>query len=211
MKVLIGCEESQAVCKAFRERDIEAYSCDIQECSGEYIHLQMPFWMTEAIDLKKWDLIIMHPPCTCISVSGNATYALGMLKHDCRIQAVKWTQKLWDYATSKCNYVAMENPVGCLNTLGLFPKPQYIQPYQFGHPETKKTGLWLFNLPNLKPTTVVDPIFIIGKKDGKKYSPIHYMSVGKDKLERGKLRSKTYPCIARAMAEQWTPIITNLY
>lgn len=83
-------------------------------------------------------MIILHPPCTKIAVSGNRWYGKGKDKHKERIKAVEWTQKLWDLAISKCDKVALENPVGVLNNMGNFPKPNYIQPWQFGHGETKK-------------------------------------------------------------------------
>lgn len=191
MKILVGCEESQAVTIELRKLGHEAYSCDLLPCSGGYEdwHLQMDIF--QAIDSKEWDLIILHPPCTCVAVSGNGTYAKGKAKYQERLDAVVWTQELWSYAISKCNKVALENPVGVLNTMGKFPKPQYIQPYQFGHGETKKTGLWLHGLPHLVPTNEVE-----GREQR-----IWKMPPSED---RGKLRSKTLPGIAKAMAEQWT-------
>lgn len=189
MKVLIACEESQTVCKAFRALGHEAYSNDLIECSGgrpEW-HLQMDAF--NAIDLMQWDLIIMHPPCTALAVSGNETYAAGKIKHNERIDAVIWTMDLFSKAVHKCKRVAMENPVGCL-TSHLTIKPQYIQPWMFGHGETKKTGLWLYGLPKLKPTNIVEG------REGKVWK----MPPSPD---RAKLRSKTYEGIAKAMAEQW--------
>lgn len=193
-KVLVGCEESQEVAKSFRELGFESYSCDIIPCSGghsEY-HLQMDIF--KALDLHKWDLIILHPPCTKIAVSGNAWYGKEKSKFKERVQAVKWTQKLWDYAISICDKVALENPVGVLNSMGNFPKPSYIQPWQFGHGETKKTGLWLHGLPKLIPTNIVD-----GREQR-----IWKMPPSED---RGKLRSKTYPGIAKAIANQWGKLL----
>lgn len=193
-KVLVGCEESQEVAKSFRELGFESYSCDIIPCSGghsEY-HLQMDIF--KALDLHRWDLIILHPPCTKIAVSGNAWYGKDKSKFSERIQAVEWTQKLWDYAISICDKVALENPVGVLNSMGNFPKPSYIQPWQFGHGETKKTGLWLHGLPKLIPTNIVD-----GREQR-----IWKMPPSED---RGKLRSKTYPGIAKAIASQWGKLL----
>jgi len=194
MKVLIGCEESQAVCIAFRKLGHEAYSCDLIECSGEHPEWHLQIDIFDAIDSRIWDIIILHPPCTAVAVSGNATYAQGKLKSKERFAAVNFTQNVWDYAKRYCHYVAMENPVGCLNTLGIFPKPQYIQPWQFGHGETKKTGLWLHNLPPLKPTNIVE---------GREHK-IWEMAPSKD---RQKLRSKTYPGIANAIAYQYSKYI----
>ncbi len=193
MRVLIACEESQVVCKAFRELGHEAYSNDVIECSGGHPewHLQMD--CMKAIGLMEWDLIIMHPPCTALALSGNRWYGVGQPRHQERIDAVIWTQALWEYAKKKCSRVAMENPVGVLNKMGRFPKPQYIQPWQFGHGETKKTGLWLHGLSELKPTNIVD-----GREQR-----VWKMPPGED---RAKLRSKTYEGIARAFAEQWSII-----
>ena len=210
MNVLVACEESQAVTIELRKLGHNAFSCDLQNCSGGHPEWHLKMDVFKALELMKWDLIIMHPPCTAIAVSGNSTYAIGMPKYNERIEAVKWTQKLWDKAISLCDKVCLENPVGVLNTMGNFPKPQYIQPYYFGDPHPKKTGLQLYGLPKLKPTNIVEPEFIIGKRDGKKYSKIHYMSVSMANGERGKLRSKTFPGIAKALAEQFTKA-NNIY
>lgn len=193
MKVLIGCEESQAICKEFRALGYEAYSNDLIECSGGHPewHLQMDVF--DAIDYKEWDLIILHPPCTALAVSGNGTYGVGKPKYNERIEAVEWTQKLWDKACEVCEHVALENPVGVLNSMGSknLPKPQYIQPWMFGHGETKKTGFWLQGLPHLYPTNKVE-----GREQ-----KIWKMGPSED---RAKLRSKTYPGIAKAIAYQWS-------
>lgn len=191
MKVLIACEESQAVCKAFRGMGHEAYSNDVQECSGGHPewHLQMDCF--EAVKLKQWDLIIMHPPCTALAVSGNRWYGEGMPKNQERVESAEWVRRLWDLAVSVCDKVAMENPVGVLNKFNPeLPNPNYVQPWQFGHGETKKTGFWLHSLPPLTPTNVVE-----GREQ-----KIWKMPPSKD---RAKLRSKTYDGIASAMAEQW--------
>lgn len=198
MKVLVACEESQAACKAFRELGHEAYSNDLQECSGGHPewHLQMDCF--GAINLKRWDLIIMHPPCTAMTVSGNSTYGEGKPKHQERLNAVNWTQNLWDLATSVCDRVALENPVGVMRRYGDFPKPKYVQPYEFGHMEQKKTGLYLHGLSSLKSTNnVYDEMMKLPKRERER---LHYLPPSKD---RAKLRSKTYEGIARAMANQW--------
>lgn len=188
MRVLVLCEESQVVCKAFRGRGHEAYSNDLLSCSGGHPewHLQMDCF--DALNSRTWDLIIMHPPCTAIAVSGNSTYAGTQERKD----AADWTCNLFQMATLKCDRVAMENPVGVLNTYHpILPKPQYIQPWQFGHGETKKTGLWLYGLPELKPTNIVE-----GREQ-------KVWKMGPSP-ERSKMRSKTYQGIAEAMAKQWT-------
>lgn len=232
-KVLVAFEESQTVTIAFRKLGFEAYSNDLQECSGGHPEWHLKMDVFDAFDWAKWDLIIMHPPCTAIAISGNSTYAKGKPKEQERINAVNWTQRVWDYATSICDHVAMENPVGCLNTLGNFPKPQYIQPYHHGHTDSKKTGLWLHNLPKLEPTKIMEPIWhtnpdgtIYKDSGGSKYSKTHYYGgknlkarwsnqtpSGQNKLgpspERGKLRSKTYEGIGNAFAVQWGNYILN--
>ncbi len=193
MRVLVGCEESQEVCKAFRAKGHEAYSCDLLDCSGNYPQWHFKKDVFCAIS-DGWDLIILHPPCTALAVSGNAWYGKGMQKHRERIKAVKWTVNLFDYAKNKAKKVAMENPVGVLPI-----KPsQYIQPWQFGHPESKKTGFWLHELPLLKETDQVKSVFDSLPKN--KQQRLHYLPPSKD---RAKIRSKTFPGIAKAMAEQW--------
>ena len=196
MDILVGCEESQVTTIALREMGHNAFSCDVDQCSGGHPewHLQMDIF--KAIELKKWHRMILHPPCTAMAVSGNGTYAEGKEKYHERIEAVKWTQKLWDKAISVCECVAMENPVGVLNSMGNFPKPHYVQPWQHGHGETKKTGFWLYGLEPLKPTNVVTG------REQKTWK----MPPSKD---RGKLRSKTYPGIAKAIAKQWAGKKTN--
>jgi hypothetical protein len=190
---LVGCEESQEVCKAFRAKGHEAYSCDLLDCSGNYPQWHFKKDVFCAIS-DGWDLIILHPPCTALAVSGNAWYGKGMQKHRERIKAVKWTVNLFDYAKNKAKKVAMENPVGVLPI-----KPsQYIQPWQFGHPESKKTGFWLHELPLLKETDQVKSVFDSLPKN--KQQRLHYLPPSKD---RAKIRSKTFPGIAKAMAEQW--------
>jgi len=203
VKILVACEESQAVTIELRKLGHEAYSNDLIECSGGHPewHVQLDcYW---AIKLKKWDMIIMHPPCTAMAVSGNSTYGLNTdgtwkPKHHKRIAAVIWTQELWDLAISVCDKVAMENPVGVLNTMGKFPKAKYIQPYKFGHMEQKKTGLWLHGLPALNETNdVYDEMMLLPKNVRER---LHYLPPGPD---RTRLRSKTFAGIAKAMAEQW--------
>ena len=187
MKVLVGCEESQEVCKAFRALGHEAYSNDLLECSGGHPEWHIKGNVISAVISTEWDLIILHPPCTALAVSGNRWYGKGMEKHADRISSKQWTSDLWRAAIDNADKVALENPVGVLD-LGV--KPQYIQPWQFGHGETKKTGLWLHNLPELKPTNIVE-----GREQRIWKMP--------PSADRAKLRSKTYPGIAKAMAEQW--------
>lgn len=204
MRVLIGCEESQAVCKEFRRLGHEAYSCDLIECSGGHPEWHYVGDVLDAImnpfiingmyrELSSpWDIIILHPPCTCLALSGNRWYGSGKEKNYMRHEAIEWTRNLWfiakQYALVGC---CLENPAGVLSNMTEFGKPQYIQPWQFGHGETKKTGLWLHNLPPLESTNIVS-----GREQR-----IWKMAPSEN---RAKERSKTYPGIARAMAEQWS-------
>lgn len=192
MKVLIACEESQAVCKAFRERGHEAYSCDIEPCSGGHPEWHIQGDVLEWLD-KEWDLIIAHPPCTHIAVSGAAWFE--QKRKDGRQQeGVDFFMKFTDL---KCPRVAIENPVSIMSTVWRKPD-QIIQPYQFGDSFSKKTCLWLKGLPKLEPTDIVDPGEFITYASGKRMPAWYAKLSGK-----GGERSKTFPGIAKAMAEQW--------
>lgn len=204
MKVLIGCEESQIVTRAFRKRGHEAYSCDLVETRGN------PDWHFQAdvmdiIPIRYWDLIILHPDCTAMAVSGNGTYGLnkdGTPKkdHHKRVAAIDWTVKLWMLAKKYSKSVGLENPKSVifpvLRKLGA--NIQYIQPYQFGHPETKATGFALHNLDTLKETdNVYDEMMKLPPKERHK---VWYASPS---INRKRDRSETYQGIANAMADQW--------
>lgn len=186
MRVLVACEYSGKVREAFRKRGHDAWSNDLLPADdGSRYHLQRD--CIEAITTcGKWDLIIMHPPCTALAVSGNRWYGKGMPKHQERIDSIEWTMGLWELAKKSSPMVAMENPVGVLPI-----KPtQYIQPWQFGHGETKNTGLWLHNLPPLEPTNIVE-----GREQRIWKLP--------QTADRWKIRSETFQGIADAMATQW--------
>jgi hypothetical protein len=204
MRVLVACEESQTVCTAFREHGHEAYSCDIEPCSGGH-----PEWHIQDDVLKhldeNWDLIIAHPPCTYLTITGNRWFnvnkygnkALDRIK--LRDNAIEF---FMEFVNAPCDRIAIENPVGVISSV--YRKPdQIIQPYEYGHPLTKKTCLWLKNLPLLKPTNIVEPEYVICA-DGKRYSKIHVDTFKiKDAKERARVRSKTFEGIANAMANQW--------
>ena len=189
-KVLIACEESQTVCKAFRAKGHHAFSCDILPCSGGHPewHLQQDCF--EAITSIQWDLIIFHPDCTAMAVSGNRWYGKGMLMNEKRYKAIKWTVEIWDLIKEYSTSAVLENPVSVIFSQKGLEHPQYIQPWQFGHGETKKTGLKLYNLKELKPTNIVP-----GREQR-----IWKMGPSPD---RKRVRSVTYPGIADAFAEQW--------
>lgn len=194
MKILCACEESQAVCIQLRLLGHEAYSCDIQDCSGGF-----PEWHIkgDVIPLlsESWDMIIAFPPCTYLSFAGNRHLNQpGRIEK--RLAAFDFFMKIYN---SDCQKIAIENPVGYVNSI---MKPsQIINPYQFGDPCRKRTCLWLKNLPLLQPDYVVpapEPVYI--QSNGKKRYWVETVS-GSD---RQKLRSKTFPGIAAAMAWQWT-------
>ena len=184
MKVLIACEESQAVTKEFRKLGHEAYSCDILPCSGGHPEWHHQFDISYVLT-DIWDMIIAFPPCTHLAVSGARWFK--EKQADGRQQeAIDFFIK---FAYLNCPKVVIENPIGIMSTH--YRKPdQIIQPWQFGHGETKATCLWLKGLPKLKPTNIVE-----GREQR-----IWKMGPSKD---RSKLRSKTFLGIAKAMAEQW--------
>ena len=196
-KVLIAFECSGVVRRAFRAVGCEAYSNDLQPADDDSeFHILGD--AIDAIKSQEWDLIIAHPPCTALAVSGNSTYAEGMPKYSERLSAIDYTLDLFQLCCSVAPKVCMENPVGVLPV-----KPsQYVQPWQFGHAESKKTGFWLFGLPLLMETQNVKSEYDQLPKN--KAQRLHYLSPSKD---RAKLRSETYTGIAQAMAEQWGYLI----
>lgn len=196
MLVLLGCEESQVVCIEFRKLGHEAFSCDLQDCSGGHPEWHLKMDIFEAIKLKKWDIGIFFPTCTYLTISANRWFEeqpqpksgilVGKERHAARKDAIKFFMALYN-----CNIerVGIENPIGVMSTEFRIPD-QILQPWEYGHGETKATCLWLRNLPKLIPTNIVDG------REGKVWK----MPPGP---ERAKLRSKTYSGIAEAMAEQW--------
>lgn len=201
MRILVACEESQAVTIEFRKLGYEAYSCDILPCSGGHPewHLQQ-----DVIPLlqEKWDMIIAFPPCTHLAVSGAAWFE--QKRKDGRQQ--EGIDFFMLFANAKCLRIAIENPVGIMSSQWRKPD-QIIQPYQFGEPYSKKTCLWLKGLPLLKPTKIVDKgeqvKFSSGNSMPKWYADAWKLSP----KERSIVRSKTFPGIAKAMASQWSKIL----
>jgi len=197
MRVLLACEESQAVCKEFRKLGHEAYSCDIQECSGGHPEWHLQQDVTELLK-QDWDMIIAFPPCTDLAVSGAAWFE--QKRKDGRQQASIDFFML--FADAKCERIAIENPVGIMSSLWR-KHDQIIQPYQFGDAFEKKTCLWLKGLPKLEPTNIVEPPKRTEFASGRSM-PTWYADAWRLKpKERAKLRSKTFEGIAKAMAEQW--------
>lgn len=202
MDVLIGCEYSGIVRDAFTRAGHYALSCDLLPTESEY--LPGDHWHGDIFECLRntgpWDLIIMHPPCTHLCVSGNRWYGKGQAKHYKRKEALKWTSGLYEAACLNSLHVAFENPVGVLSSQWR-PPDQYIQPYQFGHKEMKKTGLWLTaGLPLLQPTDVLTPPSPYDA-DYYEWQRVWRMAPGPN---RSKDRSRFYTGIADAMAEQWS-------
>ena len=184
--VLVGCEESQVVCRTFRDAGIEAYSCDLQPTRGN------PEWhyqqdIMQVIPTRRWGLIILHPDCTAMAVSGNRWYGRGMPRHSDRESAVKWTLELWELAKKHSDRVVLENPVSVI--FSHLPNVHYVQPWEHGHGETKKTGFALHGVGPLTPTNKVE-----GREQR-----IWRMAPSPT---RKRDRSKTYHGIAKAMI-QW--------
>lgn len=226
MWVLVACEESQEVCKAFRARGHAAYSCDIQECSGGHPEwhirndvlgilnpkdhgnntLDAVWFVTmdgEFYEVPKWDLIIAHPPCTDLATSG-ARYFKKKQADGTQARSIEFFMQ---FAHADCEKIAIENPIGIMSTQ--FRKPdQIIQPWQFAldpiENVNKSTCLWLKGLPKLTPLHVVKPEMTYHTfPSGKRQSEWYYQTRCLPHKERSKAASKTFPGIARAMAEQW--------
>ena len=203
---------------AFRKRGFEAYSNDLKPCSGGHPewHLQMDVY--EAIKLQQWDFIGLHPVCTKMTLSGNRTYAPGKPKHQERLDSVEWTISLWQYAISVCDHVYMENPMGAMNGDKRMPKPQIIQPYYFGDEFQKTTCLWLHGLPGLlhcKQDNLFETKTHVYRgdmwvaKSGKVISKWMAETASTNNENNRAIRSKTFPGIANAMANQWGALLTT--
>jgi hypothetical protein len=213
MKVLIACEESQAVTKAFRALGHEAFSCDILPCSGGHPEWHFQQDVFEVIN-QGWDLMIAHPPCTYLSVAGawamynkDGTVNKERLKN--QNEALDFVQKLMNANIPK---IAIENPISVISSKIRKPD-QIIHPYHFGHKASKSTCLWLKNLPKLLYTNIVEKgefIEWVDKKTGKtkRQSTWIYEALNEAKTpeQRRTLRSKTFEGIAEAMADQWSKI-----
>lgn len=193
MKVLVACEESQEVTKAFRAKGHEAYSCDIQECSGGHPEWHILGDATLEVN-EGWDIVIAHPPCTYLSNAGaRFMYPKGILSQE-RLQKAEWGKKLFmAMLNASAPKVCVENPIPC-GVIGLPPYSQVIQPYYFGDPYQKKTCLWLKGL---------QPLMYWGDTPKPESTKVPGNWFNKGGKERQKNRSKTFPGIAKAMAEQW--------
>jgi hypothetical protein len=209
LKVLVACEESQAVTKEFRALGHEAFSCDLLPCSGGH-----PEWhyQTDVLELLKqeWDLILAFPPCTYLTVTGNRWFnverygAAAVQREKDRQEAIAFFKL---FADSQCLHIAIENPIGVMSSVWRKPD-QVINPWQFGDAFEKKTCLWLKNLPTLQPTSIVKPPARKEFASGKTMPAWYADAFRLPKAERAKLRSKTFPGIAKAMAQQWSDYLT---
>jgi hypothetical protein len=191
-KVLIACEESQAVTKEMRALGVEAYSCDIEPCSGGHPEWHIQGDVAPLLE-QDWDMIIAFPPCTHLAVSGAAWFE--QKRKDGRQQ--QGIDFFMLFANANCQRIAIENPVGIMSSIWRKPD-QIIQPWMFGHPESKATCFWLKGLPKLTETNNVKSVFDSLPKN--QQQRLHYLPPSKD---RGHLRSKTFEGIANAMADQW--------
>lgn len=217
MKILVACEESQAVTKEFRRKGHEAYSCDIIDCSGGHPEWHIRWDVIPLLDGNcsfitcdgelhriegKWDMILAFPPCTYLTNAGARhlwkNHELNQERYAKGQEAKEFFMKFYN---ADCPKIAIENPTP--SKIYDLPKPsQTIQPWQFGHPFTKRTNLWLKGLPELQPTEIVTPERTwcpsgsYSKKHGEKHR-------GMFTTDRARNRSKTFPGIAKAMAEQW--------
>ena len=218
MRVLIACEESQAVCTAFRNLGHEAYSCDIQECSGGHTEWHI---MGDVLPLinghcefntvdgthhiidGKWDLLIADPPCTYMSNAGACRMypTKGVVNSERFEKALLAKSFFMKFYNADCPRICIENPMP-MKIVGLPQESQRIQPYQFGEPWSKKTYLWIKGLPELKPTNIITDFKpFIPSGTGRKLGGDSYGA--KNCAHESKARSKTFPGIAQAMAEQW--------
>lgn len=207
--MLVACEESQVVTKEFRLLGHDAYSCDILSCSGGHPEWHIKDDVLNHID-DGWDLIVAHPPCTYLTVSGNRWFknkdgSRNDDRYTKRDQAVEFVKSI---LYSKVKHICLENPVGHLSTAIRKPD-QIIEPYMFGDEATKKTCLWTKNLPKLIATDIVGKGERIVFKSGKSHPKWYAEALSKSPEERRRIRSKTFPGIAKAIAKQYSEYIIN--
>lgn len=208
LSVLIGCEYSATMRDAFRALGHDAWSCDLLPCERDpQWHIQGDVF--EAVYRKPWDLIILHPPCTRLTVSGQWFVKRHPAAQAEQADAIAFTEALWASAKANSRAVALENPIGVLSTRSTLGKPsQIIQPHQFGDDASKATCLWLHNLPKLVSTNKVQPRMVNGLPRW-----ANQTDSGQNKLapsaDRWKDRSRTYQGIADAVAAQWSAALTN--
>ena len=215
VKVLVACEESQRVCESFRKVGAEAYSADLQDCSGGHPEWHIKGDATHLVNGRcefitcdgkkhridgKWDLIVAHPPCTYLSNAGaRHLYPHGVLNEERYEKGKKGAEFFLKMLNADCDHIAVENPTPS-KVYGLPKCSEVIQPWEFGHPVQKRTCLWLKGLPTLTPTDIVP-------KENRQSTKVVGNWFNKGGKERQKNRSKTFYGIAKAMAEQWSVAI----
>lgn len=201
MKVLIACEESQAVCKEFRALGHEAYSCDLEPCSGGHPEWHIQGDVTPLLE-QEWDMIIAFPPCTHLTVSG-ARWFPEKIADGRQQQGIDFFMK---FANAKCDKIVIENPVGIMSSHWKKPE-QIIQPWMWGDLAQKTTCLWIKGLPNLVPDTNEKPELEYFNMPNNKRMEMWMYKIRCTTIKdgkRAKLASKTFPGIAKAMATQWS-------
>lgn len=220
MLILVACEESQRVCFEFRKKGHEAFSCDIEPCSGGH-----PEWHIQSDVLpllngncefktldgkihnvnRKWDMILAFPPCTYLTVTSNRWFNEDRYGESARSRKILRTHAIeffMNFVSADCDRIVIENPKGIMSSV--YKKPsQIIQPYYFGDKVRKMTCLWIKGLDNLSPTCMVDPDIVNYKNGRSSDSKWYYDSMYLPLKDRAKYRSKTFPGIAKAMADQW--------
>lgn len=196
MKILIACEFSGIVRDAFKAKGHNVLSCDLEETERPGAH-----WKGDVLKIigLGWDMMIAFPPCTYLTTTANRAFLNNPERWEKRLEAMKFVHRLINTNIGK---ICIENPKGVISSHIRKPD-QYIQPYEHGHTDSKKTGLWLKNLPLLKPTNIVEPEWVTDSMGKKRYSKKAWTPGGGSKEERSKIRSKTYQGIANAMADQW--------
>lgn len=212
MKILIACEESQTITKELRKLGHEAYSCDLLPCSGGHPEWHFQQDVFEVIQTQHWDMMIAHPPCTFLAVSGarwmyNKDGSVNAERKKNQVKALNFVQRLMDAPIEK---IAIENPISVISSQIRKPD-QIVHPWMFGDKASKSTCLWLKNLPLLESTNIVEKgefkEWVDGKTGKKKRQAMWYYDAllkAKTKQERQTLRSKTFQGMAKAMADQWT-------
>lgn len=195
MKILIACEFSGIVREAFARRGHDAWSCDLLPTEQPGNHIQ-----GDVLKILNagWDMMIAHPPCEYLTVTANRSFLNNPERWEKRLEAMLFVYELINAPIER---VCIENPKGVISSHIRKPE-QYIQPYEFGHPDSKMTGLWLKNLPPLRPTSIVEPEWVT-PPSGKRMSKTHANNPSTNNKENAKLRSRSYKGIAEAMAAQW--------
>tara|TARA_B100000902_G_scaffold108276_2_gene109989 strand:+ start:13912 stop:14562 length:651 start_codon:yes stop_codon:yes gene_type:complete len=213
MKILVACEESQAITKEFRKLGHEAFSCDLIPCSGGHSEWHIQGDALEEANSRKYDLMVAHPPCTYLSVSGNRwLYNKDGTKNEERWEnrrkALFFVKQLMD---APIEHIAIENPISVISSQIRKPN-QIVQPYMFGDQAKKTTCLWTKNLPLLEPTKIVSQGEFVEwtDKNGRVKKMAKWYDQARGSKDRAKLRSKTFPGLAKAIATQYSEYIINL-